>query len=178
MVLLLFASCVTADDVITRPVEATGSGGCPAGEQPVFGPDATLVCSAIPSWPPAHTGSRAVPAACALDDGVYRLTWRRDVEDTLRPAFSVTTTLTISGEVMTLDLGSRSDWTYRYRLDWINAANANAWKPGDTDTWEFVLWRDCDRGKIRGTYTVNLPYLTDHQIETWTLESIDDQTTR
>jgi hypothetical protein len=158
----LLGACVAGDDVIVRPVEATGAGGCPAGEQPVFGPSGAPVCSPIPDWPPARTGSRAVPAACALVDGVYRLTWHRDIEDTLRPAFSVTRAMTIAGDSMALD-------DYRYNLDWVDAATANVWEPDDSDTWEFIIRQDCATGTVRGTYTTNLAYRTDHQIETWTL---------
>lgn len=170
VVLVLLAGCLSSSVDSVESATGADNGGCPAGEQPVFGPGADLICSPIPHWPPAQTGSRAVPAACALLDGTYHVTWHPDIAESLRPAFSVTTALTIASDELTLDLGARPDWTYRYSLDWIDSASANVWEPGSTDTWEFWIALDCQSGEIRGSYTVTLPYYNPgHQVATWTL---------
>ncbi len=167
VVLLELVGCVDSH----APMGAAGGSvlgdsnddGCPPGEQPVFGPDGSqLVCSPVPHWPPQQTGSRAAPAACVLPDGAWRVVWHSDVVEPIRPAFSVTRLLTIAGDAMTLD-------EYRYNLQWVDAATANVWEPGDSDTWEFYVRLDCESGELVGSRTVTLPYPNPgHQVETWT----------
>lgn len=157
------AASPMSDDV-AAPASAD-SGGCAPGEQPVFGPEGCCVCEATPEWPPPRTGSREVTTACAVPDGTYHLTWSTDHETKVRPTFSTTKVLAISGDAMSLD-----QWTYA--LDWVDAGTANAWEPGDTDTVEFVVWGDCEAGVVRGTYTLYLPYYNPgHQVETWTFSA-------
>jgi hypothetical protein len=173
MMILILAGCAS-DPRSSGAAETatTDSGGCRLGEQPVFGDDGELVCSAVPEWPPPRTGSRAAPAGCELRDGAYAgLAWTTDHEAKVRPAFSVTNVLTIAGGAMVLERQGSTLEPQAYNLDWVDAGSANVWVDGDTDTWEFVVWRDCATGAVRGSRTLNLPYYNPgHQVETWTFE--------
>ena len=177
--ILLLAMCGCS--VTASEVQSPGSAGngCPTGDQPVFAEDGGLECAAAPAWPPEQDGSRELAAGCALLDGSYRISWRTDIVSDLSPAFSATNVLTIAGDSMTLGRHPyMANWEYPYSLDWTDAARANAWEPGDSDTWEFYVYRDCSSDRVHGSYTVNLPYYNrgGPQVVTWTLESTDDQT--
>lgn len=178
--ILLLAICgcsVTASEVQSS---GNAGNGCPTGEQPVFDEGGGLECAAAPMWPPEKNGSRELAANCALLDGSYRIRWRTDIVSDLSPAFASTNLLTVAGDSMTLGRQPHNpSWEYPYSLDWVDAARANGWEPGDSDTLEFYVYKDCASGKVRGSYTVNLPYYNRGapQVVTWTLESTDDQTT-
>lgn len=183
-VLIALATAGCADTTTTEDGEAASptskNDGCPPGEQPVFGPGGALVCSTIPVWPPADSGSRQAAARCSLRDGDYLSTWPIDTSNGARPPFMWHRFLTIAGEVMTIGdyyLGNNEIHyeEYEYDLDWVDAETANAWAPGDTDTWEFVVWLDCDAGLVRGTWTFNPPYPDpSHATVTLTFTAVPD----
>lgn len=164
--------------------------GCPVGEQPVFsGHGDELECAPVPAWPPPSTGSRDVPAPnCELNDGTYEGSWTTDDPAAMkaRPAFTYLKELTIDDDHMIeVDIGYTSTTAppilalYTYNLDWLNASSANVWGSGDTDTWQWVAWRDCVDGKLYVLRTFNLPYPNPGgpQIESWrfsgSLQSIE-----
>ncbi len=175
-------ACVESAGDSTRASSfGVDTGGCPNGQQPVFsGRGSELVCDDVPSWPPPTTGARSVPEpGCELADGTYGgLAWGTDHASKLRPSFTYFKQLTIAGDhLVEIETSYTSTsappivTTYEYNLDWLNASSANVWILGDTDTWEFTVWRDCVDGLLHGIRTVNLPYPNPGgpQIETWKL---------
>lgn len=173
-----FAGCAATDDTSAALGAAAKGDGCPVGQQPVFsGRGTELVCGDVPSWPPPSTGSRSTTAGCALADGTYHGAWTSGQESKARPAFAYLKELTISGDYLVeIDIGYTSSSSppilteYRFNLDWVDASLANAWAVGDTDTWEFSVWRDCSDGLMHATRTFNLPSPNQGgpQIESWT----------
>lgn len=187
LALVFLVGCVgsSSSDVVAGVEGDSDGDGCPAGQQAVFsGHGAELVCDDVPVWPPAATGSRAVAAECELADGTYRnLTWSTAVDSKVRPAFTWLKELTIAGaHYVEVDIGYTSTsappirTTYTYNLDWLDAGRANVWESGDSDTWEFVVWRDCGDGLLHGVRTVNLPYpnVGGPQIQSWSFTGSPD----
>lgn len=176
--LLLATACVDVATDATPSAASVDSGGCPAGQQPVFsGHGNELVCADVPTWPPPATGSRAAAADCALADGTYHGAWTSGEDYKLRPAFTYLKELTIAGaHLVEVDIGYTSSSAppiltpYTYNLDWVDASRANAWMHGDHDTWEFSVWRDCVDGLLHVARTTNLlgPNPGGPQIESWT----------
>lgn len=162
LIAMLMPACGGGSSSDRRSIEASDEDTCPTGEQAMWTKEETVACQAFPTWPPAANGSRDVPAECMLSDGSYSLAWHSDVQEDVRPAFSVAHVMAIEGNHMFLD-------EYSYGLQWVDAATADAYGP--IDFLEFIV--SCGGLGVRGSITVNLPYYNPgHQIETWTLTGV------